>query len=209
MYNHQLATFEFRAIAHASELSYVCEVSSAFARYPYLIPAWETPLHEGPVRVRRTSDEAKKRLDMGAVLEVGATQTVPDDVRHLLHQLPAGAPGRVPVLREVLRAADLGREALVQRRDHAQLHRREARVRAVRLEGLELDPGHVDGDDPVHRQEVLHKAKHKGQKGQVRLRLPELGLKQLEHSVDPPQWEVFFLGRMKPHIILVQSLGCT
>lgn len=136
---------------------------------------------------------------MSSVLEVGATQTVPDDVRHLLHQLPAGAAGEPAVLRQVHGAADLGGEALVQCRDHPQLHRGEARVGAVRLQGFEPHPRDVDGHHPVDGQEMLDESQDERQEGEVGLRLAEFGVKELHYAVDPPQGEVLLLGRVQTH----------
>lgn len=143
---------------------------------------------------------------MSAVLEVGATQAVPDHVGHFLHQLPAGAFSRPAVLRQVHGAADLRREALVQRRNHAQLHGGEARVGAVRHQRLEAHARHVHGDDPVHGQEVLHETEHQRQEGQVGFGFVELGVEELDHAVDSPQGEVLLLGRVQTHDELNRTL---
>lgn len=148
---------------------------------------------------RRTSDETEERLYVSTVLEVGAAQAVPDHVRHFLHQLSAGAFGRPSELGEVHGAADLSREALVQCRDHAQLHGRKAGARTVRDQGLEADARDVHGDHPVHGEEVLDETQDQGQEGEVGLGFVELGFEELDHAVDPPQGEVFLLGRVQTH----------
>lgn len=107
-----------------------------------------------------TCDEAEEGLNVGSILEVRATQTVPDDVGHFLHQFPARHSSRPAVLRQVHRTSDLGREALVQGRQHPQLHRGEAGVGAVRLQRFEPDPGNVYWYDPVYGQEMLDKSQH-------------------------------------------------
>lgn len=107
-----------------------------------------------------TCDEAEQRLDVGPVLEIRPTETVPDDVRHFLHQLSAGAGGSPAVLGQVHRPADLSRKAFVQCRNHPQLHCGEARRGTVWLQRLKPNPGDVYGDDPVHSQEVFNKAQN-------------------------------------------------
>lgn len=150
-------------------------------------------------RLWSTCDEAEERLDVSSVLEVGAAEAVPDNVRHLFHQLPAGRRGGPSVLGQVHGPADLSREAFVQRRNHAQLHRGEAGGGTVGLQRLKANPRNVYGDHPVHGQKVLHEPQNQREESQVWFRLTQLGIEQLHHAVDPSQREELLLGGLQSH----------
>lgn len=98
---------------------------------------------------------------MGTVLEVGAAQTVPDNVGYFVHQLPTGDATRSPVPGQVHGASNLSCEALMQGRQQTKFHNREAGAGAVWLKRLKAHPWNINRDYSVYGKKVLHEAQNK------------------------------------------------